>query len=153
MKQHKICCVCFSEIKTTKLHSIKTCNVCIDTHVCRNCFEIMRQTNIHRTCPVCRSENWCGHNDDVLIISDNFDDHTRNEQQVYLWKQCVNFLMKGIACIIIIWSVGFIMLSCMDNNFHQIGIFYVIFLSIFIGTISCCLMLYCRSVILNRFIN
>lgn len=167
-QEHKCCCVCLSKIKFSRYHSIQTCEVCVNTHVCHNCFDVMRQTNIHRKCPVCRSENWCAHSDEVLIITDanpvsqpsgisisiniSLDHEQQNTTggvQVCLCKQRAKILIKGVACILIIWSIGFIIMSIVYNNFYQYGTYYVIVISFFVGTITSCFGLKCRSIVLG----
>jgi len=167
MKQNNFCCVCLSKIRFTSSKTIQTCKVCVNTHVCKNCFDVMRQTNIHRRCPVCRSENWCAHSVEVLIITDTEpvsqpvtsiqvvsldreqQSSSRSDQGISLCVKLVNFLINGITFIVIIGSIGFIVMSVMHRNFYQYELIYVILVSLFVGTIIYMLGSYCRTIILS----
>lgn len=152
------CCVCLSEVDNE--NTIRGCSVCNDTRVCSECFDVMRKTNIHQRCPVCRSENWSPGSDEVLIITDvnpftdnpetlsvsinilmtnriqdNADNADNVEEDPSLCKTPVKFAIKAIATIIAVWSVGFIFLSFIYDNFHQDALHYVILGSIVAGII------------------
>lgn len=151
------CCVCLAEVDNQK--TIRNCRVCNDTLVCSACFDVMRETNIHQRCPVCRSENWSPGSDEVLIITDvnpftdaenpdtlsvsinimlnRTQDNTENvEEAPSLWKLRANVAIRAIAATTAIWSVGFIALSIIyDDNFYQDALYYVIFGSIIAGLV------------------
>jgi RNA polymerase subunit RPABC4/transcription elongation factor Spt4 len=169
----KSCCVCLKNIRFPKLTTIYTCNVCVDTHVCNKCFDVMRDSNMHHKCPVCRSEKWCAFFDNVLIITDvdplteeNPDtsstsvsinitiNNGRNENTIpceqhigYLRITSLLFL-KFCAFIMISWSLGFIILSIVHGHFYLYDWRDVIFMSIFVGFLAFCLLLYLRVTII-----
>jgi RNA polymerase subunit RPABC4/transcription elongation factor Spt4 len=149
------CCVCLNEIELSD--SVRSCAVCIDTHVCSACFDLMRPTNIHKRCPVCRCENWSNGADDLLIITDvdPFDSTTNgvptisvsinvildtNEEIVIhggqpIRKLCL-IIIKTIAMLISFWSIGFVMLSlAIDDFYRDNSLYVVIFSSTFAGFI------------------
>ena len=140
------CCVCLNDIELSK--PVRSCVVCIDTRVCSGCFDIMRETNIHERCPVCRCENWSNYADDLLIITDidPFDSTTnglqttnisinitlsRNEEIIIqdgpIQKLCVKIIKLTIV-FIVMWSIGFLVLSLAEDNFHQNSSLYVLIL-------------------------
>lgn len=148
------CCVCLSKVDND--NTIRNCSVCKDTRVCSECFDVMRKTNIHQRCPVCRSDDWSPGSDEVLIITDvnpftdnphtlsvsinimttNIQDNPDNvEEGPSLCKTPVKFAIKAIATIIAVWSVGFIFLSFIYDNFYQDALHYVILGSIVAGII------------------
>jgi len=140
------CCVCLNDIELSK--PVRSCVICIDTHVCSRCFDIMRETNIHQKCPVCRCENWCNCADDLLIITDvDPFDSTQNGVQTTslsinitlirngeirmqdgpIQKLCVK-IIKLIMVLIVLWSIGFLVISLVEDNFHQNSSLYVLIL-------------------------
>jgi len=151
------CCVCLAEVDNQK--TIRNCRVCNDTLVCGECFDVMRETNIHQRCPVCRSDNWSPGSDEVLIITDvnpftdtenpdtlsvsinimlnRTQDNTENVVEApSLWKLRAKVAIRAIAATTAIWSVGFIALSIIyDDNFYQDALYYVIFGSIIAGLV------------------
>ena len=144
------CCVCLGAGDTKK--TIRTCRVCADTTVCGDCFGVMRKTNIHRRCPVCRSEKWCPDSDSGLIIihTDPFAEGGGGEAASvsitiigsdYAPTEGASrgtIACRMLKCIImgcVIWAIGFLMLSLTNDGFYKENIWVVIFGSILTGMI------------------
>lgn len=152
----RTCCVCLNDVVMT--NTVRTCRVCIETHVCAGCFDMMRETNIHQRCPVCRSEHWSHGSDEVLIITDADPfAHTNNtgsisvsinimlnaaqgetgvREDVCLWRKRLKVTIKVIITTIVLWSLGFIVLSLAIERFYQHALVYVIFGSILAGVLA-----------------
>ena len=144
----KSCCVCLNEVDELA-DAVHACEICKDTHVCAICFDVMRQTNIHGKCPVCRCEHWSSGSDEVLIITDADPFAERRERvsidillnsatrfnNITRHTMVAKLAIKLIITLAVIWSFGFIVLSLIQNDFYQGSIFYVIFGSICIGII------------------
>ena len=157
----KSCCVCLNEVDELA-DSVHACEICKDTHVCAVCFDVMRQTNIHGKCPVCRCENWSSGSNEVLIITDvnpftDLHDHEGQRVSVSInillngagagaagqgedthhdgchWKLCVYLVSKGVSTLVVVWSIGFIVLSLVYDDFPRRNLFYVIFCSFCVG--------------------
>lgn len=151
----RACCVCLGESDLT--NSLRICGVCVDTTVCNVCFDIMRKSNIHRKCPVCRSENWCPNSNEVLIITDTdpfaqsnvhhtmsvsinitMDESEQNENdelEAYNCKKRFKLVLKFIMTTIAVWSVGFIAISLTNDRFYLENALIVIFGGVFVGMI------------------
>ena len=145
--------------------SVHACEICKDTHVCAVCFDVMRQSNIHRKCPVCRCENWSSGSNEVLIITDvnpftDIHDHEGQRVSVSInillngagageagqgegthhdgchLKLCVHLVSKGVSTLVVVWSFGFIVLSLIYDDFLRHNLFYVIFCSFCVGLLG-----------------
>ena len=127
------CCICFEPInkKTRK----QKCNICLDTLVCIKCFNFMKESNLQDNCPVCRSVNWNTKQNVSIVIDINTntesstDTITNNNvcnNQLICIKICRNKIKTLIICtcklilyIVVIWSIGFLLLSLLNKDFYQ----------------------------------
>lgn len=152
------CCVCLEHFKNNN-KNIYRCNTCKDTIVCNNCYNFMRESNIHNNCPVCRSEHWM--NKSIIIVIDNsvnlHIDINNEEPRIYntpniivyidtylaRLKQLCKCLCKLLICLLIIWSFGFILTSMYNQYIYQY-IHYpeVIFMIFIVGFSSSCFIYY-----------
>ena len=123
------CCICFEPInKKTKKQK---CNICLDTLVCIKCFNFMKESNLQDNCPVCRSVNWYTKENVsfVIVLNTSTDTVTNNSicnNQIICIKKCHNKIKIFIICccklilyIVVIWSIGFILISLLNRDFYQ----------------------------------
>ena len=121
------CCICFE----TNNKNNKKCNICLDTVVCVKCFNFMKESNIHANCPVCRSINWYTvQNVEIVIDIHSNADSLTNDGIFYnplmCIKSCYNkiktfiiYTCRVILTIVIIWSIGFILISLYNKNYYR----------------------------------
>ena len=143
------CCVCLQEVKKKK--DIYKCNTCSNTFVCKNCFSVMYNNNIHNNCPVCRTEFWYNRHEVLIIFNEPMNiTITRNEldsqnNKCHKFLRSINnisvkikpiiiIVIKIIIYIMVIWSCGFIILSIYYNNIHTyINQPHVMFMAFIVG--------------------
>jgi len=146
------CCVCLQELKN-KRNKIYKCNTCSNTIVCKTCFRVMFDSNIHSKCPVCRTESWYTTDSVLIIIDERTENNTTNSEinyqsnkcRIFLIciknissniKSCIVSIIKILVNVLIVWSCGFIIVSIFYNNiYHYIHHFDVIILTFIVGLV------------------
>ena len=145
------CCVCLLEVKN-KRNKLYKCNTCSNTIVCKNCFRIMLDSNIHNNCPVCRTESWYTSDSVLIIIDESSDNNTSinelnyqsNKCRVLLnfitntsskIKHCIISIIKILVNVLIVWSCGFIILLFFQPYLSHVHHLDVIIITFIVGLV------------------
>ena len=153
-----VCCVCLEDIRAYKKNTSYKCNICVNTSVCKKCFNFMIHSNIHTKCPVCRSDNWCNNDSVLIIINDNMeinDNHCditiKVRNGIMKLKMILNILVKIVIYLLLIWSCGFILMSIYNNSSYQyINYPDQIIITMFLGTIFIFTLFKCKNLCMNN---